>query len=311
MDPAFVQARKDGEWRVASTMMTGTCAGVEFTGERRWWGGRWSLTSTAKFPVPEAVILFVSASGMEHGFWRDLLVGDAAFDSSFFIFCDTPALLPLVLGPATRKALSEAGQLRDSLTLYVRGGFTRVLGSCGEDDKRAIDRHLAVHRALAEDHRACLADWQELMTASHGRADDSWPPVATIMSRTGTLSVHVSWTAPTTRDGADWDLSADSLRTHIRGHDGRTRRRWSLVEMAPGIAGTHHFGRRRVTIFGVPSISLPVLEDLVHMGDLVSIRCGADIAVAMRGLAAPRQMNAALRIIELIVDPAGSGSPYR
>ncbi|MBA3457521.1 MAG: hypothetical protein H0T42_30855 [Deltaproteobacteria bacterium] len=311
MDPAFVTARKDGQWRVATRSLTGSCAGIEVTGERRWWGGRWSLTSAAPFPVPEKLILFVSASGMEHGFWRDLIVGDRSFDHQFFIFCDTPALLPLVLGPATRRVLRDHGQSRDALTLYVRAGVTRVLGTCAEDDPLAFDRHIAVHQALGEDHRACLADWQQLMTASHGRADESWPPVATIMSRTGTLTVHASWTAPTTRDGADWERSADSLRTHLQGHDGRKRRRWTLHEMEPGVAGTHTLGGRHITILGEPSISLPLLDDLVHMGDIVSISCGSHVAIALRGLAGPRQMNAALRIIELIVDPAGTGSPYR
>lgn len=254
MDPEFVRARKDGAWQVASRTLSGTCAGVDITGERRWWGGRWALTSAAPFPVPETLILFVSVSGMEHGFWRDLLVGDPGFDRSHFIFCDTPALLPLVLGPATRQALRDSEEIRDALTLYVRGGVTRVMGTSSEDDPRAIDRHLAVHHALAEDHRACLASWQELMTSSHGRADATWPP---------------------------------------------------------GIAGTHQLGSRHVTIFGVPSISIPVLDDLVHMGNIVAIRAGAEVAVALRGLAAPRQMNAGLRIIELIVDPEGTGSPYR
>lgn len=311
VDPRFVQARKDGTWRVATRSLTGTCAGVDFTGERRWWGGRWALTSAAPFPVPEKLVLFVSARGMEHGFWRDLIVGDVGFDQSFFIFCDTPALLPLVLGPATRGVLSKHEKLRDALTLYVRGGTTRVLGTCDEDDPHAVARHLAVHRALAEDHRACLAGWQELVAAAHGRADETWPPVATIMSRTGTLTVHASWSAPTTRDGADWELSADSLRTHINGHDGRKRKRWTLLEMEPGVAGTHRMGRRHVTVLGQPSISLPLLDDLVYDGDIVSISCGAAVSVAMRGLAGPRQMNAGLRIIELIVDPRGSTSPYR
>jgi hypothetical protein len=61
----------------------------------------------------------------------------------------------------------------------------------------------------------------------------------------------------------------------------------------------------------VPSISLPLLDDLVYYGNIVSIYCGAEVRVAMRGLAGPRQIDSALRIIELIVDPAGSGSPYR
>ena len=311
MDPGFIQARKDGSWLVATRTLTGTCDGVEFTGERRWWGGRWALTSSSPFPVPEKMIVFVSAHGMEHGFWRDLDTGDKFFDGRFFIFCDTPALLPLVLGPKTRQVMRETTSRRDTLTLYVRAGVTRVLGTCDEDDPRAIERHIAIHRALAEDHRACLTGWQELMVGAHGRAEETWPPVATIMSRTGTLTVHASWTAPTTRDGADWELSADSLRTHINGHDGRKRRRWTLTEMEPGVAGTHRLGRRHVTILGEPSISMPLLDDFVYDGDIVSITCASSVSVAMRGLAGPRQMNAALRIIELIVDPKGTGSPYR
>lgn len=311
MDPGFVEARKDGTWLVATRSLTGTCAGVELTGERRWWGGRWALTSAAPFPVPENLILFISARGMEHGFWRDLTVGDKIFDGAFFVFCDTPALLPLVVGPATRRALRDFHRLRDALTVYVRAGVTRVIGTCDEDDPLAVDRHLAVHRALAEDHRACLAGWQELMAGAHGRADEKWPPVATIMSRTGTLTVHASWTAPTTRDGADWDLSADSLRTHINGHDGRKRKRWTMLEMEPGVAGTHQLGRRHVTLLGEASISMPLLDELVYDGDIVSITCGSSVSVAMRGLAGTRQMNTGLRIIELIVDPRGTGSPYR
>jgi len=311
VDPGFIEARKDGSWLVATRTLTGTCAGVELTGERRWWGGRWALTSASPFPVPEKLIVFASARGMEHGFWRDLTVGDKMFDGAFFVFCDTPALLPLVVGPATRQALRDFHRLRDALTLYVRAGVTRVLGTCDEDDARAVDRHIAVHRALAEDHRACLAGWQELMVGAHGRADDTWPPVATIMSRTGTLTVHASWTAPTTRDGADWELSADSLRTHINGHDGRKRKRWTLLEMEPGVAGTHQLGRRHVTLLGESSISMPLLDELVYDGDIVSITCSSSVSVAMRGLAGTRQMNAALRIIELIVDPRGTGSPYR
>jgi len=311
VDPAFVTARKDGQWHVATRSLTGHCGGIDVTGERRWWGGRWTLTSTQAFPVPESLLLYVSSTGMDHGYWRDLLVGEPAFDRDHFIFCDIPALLPLILGPATRRALRDHESAGDVLTLYVRRGVTQVSGTCSEDDSRAIDRHLGVHRALAEDHRACLARWQAQMTAAHGRADPSWPPVATIMSRTGTLSVHTSWTSPTTRDGSDWHRSADSLRTHITGHDDRERRRWTLIEMERGIAGTHELGRRHVTIVGKPSISLPLLGDLVRAGDIVEIRCSAEVSVTMRGLATPRQMEAGLRIIELVVDTAGSASPYR
>jgi len=309
VNPAFVG--KNGEWKVASKSLTGRRDDIEFAGDRRWWGGRWEIASTAPFPIPEKVILYVSRSGMDHGFWRDLRVGDRAFDRDYFVFCDTPALLPMILGPATRRALADFKELDDALTLYVRGGVTRVTGSVAEKDPTGIDRHVAIHRALAADHAATLARWRDLMSAAHGRAEASWPPVATIMSRTGTLVVHTSWTAPSSRDAADWDRSADSLRTHVTTHDDRERRPWFLTVMERGVAGTHQLGGEHVTILGKPSISLPLLGDLVRAGNIVTIQAGAQVLVSMRGLASAKQIEAALRVVELVVDIDGSDSPYR
>ncbi len=309
MNPAFVG--KVGEWKVASKSLTGRREGIDFTGERRWWGGRWALTSTAPFPVPENVILYVSRSGMDHGFWRDLRVGNPAFDRDYFVFCDTPALLPLILGPAARRALADHAELDDALTLYVRGGVTQLTGSVGEKDPTGIDRFVAVHRALVEDHQATLARWRDLMSAAHGRAEASWPPVATIKSRTGTLVVHTSWTAPTSRDAADWDRSADSLQTHLTTHDDRERRPWFLTATGPGVAGTHQLAGKHVMVVGKPTISLPLLGDLVRAGNIVTIQAGAQVLVSMRGLANAKQIESALRIVELVVDTASSDSPYR
>jgi hypothetical protein len=308
----FLEARRDGGWKVATRSLTGQIAQVAFTGERRWWGGRWVLTSTGPFPVAEEMIVFASRKGMDHGFWRDIDVGDGSFDHRYFLFSDLPALLPMVLGRATRTALEDHAQLADALELYVRGGLVRVHGSNTPDDATAIARHLAIHAALARDRASWLESWQQLIVAAHGRAHlESWPPTATIMSRTGTLAVHLSWDAPTTRDGADWDASRHSLRTHVRGHDDRERRRWSLREAGAGQAATHELAGRRFVIFGQPSFSLPAVSQLLSEAPIVALQSGLHVAVTLRGIPSARHLEASVRMIERLLDPAGSSSPYR
>lgn len=306
----FLAARPDGEWRVTDKVLTGRCEGAEITGECRWWGGRWTVETAFRFPVPEPVILFVSRWGMEHGFWRDLPVGDLLFDREHFVFSDTPALLPLIVGPATRRAIGDHGR-PDALTIYVRNGATRTRGTNDVNDTQAIARHLSVHRALAEDHRVLLERWQQLMTTAHAKGDASWPPSGTLMSRVGTLLVNTAWTRPTTREAQDWEASAGSLRTQITAHnDGKLKSRWSLHEVIGGIA-THTFGNRRFMVYGTPTVGLALLGDLLHQGAITQVLASNQVVVSLRGLAGSRQMHAAVELIERSLGAEGSTSPYR
>jgi len=167
----FLDARRDAGWLTAEHGVRGSIDGVELTCESRWWGNQWNVTGESAFPIPEKLTLFVSERGMDHGFWRDLRVGDSRFDARFFVFCDTPALLPILVGEATRGALSNTGPNRHDITLYVRDGRVKTTGITMKDDTQSIDRHLAIHRALADDHRAFLARWKQHMDAAAGRAE--------------------------------------------------------------------------------------------------------------------------------------------
>ena len=247
---------------------------------------------------------------MDHGFWRDLLVGDRLFDRRFFVFCDSPALLPIICGEATRAALS----VRDEITLYVRDGKVTTTGTATiRDDEEAAARHVAVHRALATDHEAFLARWKEQMDSAAGRADAVWPPTATLLRPAGALQVRLAWSTPKSRDGSDWDEAADSMRTLVTGHDDRARMKWTLREVSSTTPCTHVLAGRRFTLVGTVPFALPVLENIIRQGQLASIAVHEKtITAGIHGIATARQIEGAVRIIHLVVEAtADSTSPYR
>jgi hypothetical protein len=308
MTLAFVDARPDVAWERATRTVRGSIAGVDITADSRWWGRQWNLTAESTSPLPEKLLLFVSERGMDHGFWRDLRVGDVAFDRRFFTFCDTPALLPLVLGPATRRALADG----DSIVLHARDWRVKTTSVAAAKDAVVLDRHLAIHRALADDHRAVLADWKRRIDDAGGRSDDGWPPTATLLRPSGALVVNLAWTRPTTRDAADWEDAAQSLRTEVTAHDDRERKQWTLREVR-ATAPTHVLGGRSFVLAGTLPFALPTLDAIVERSDIASIAVRENrITVGLRGLATARQLDGAVRIVQLVVDAlAESSSPYR
>ncbi len=311
MIPGFLTAKDATGWRTDAGVVSGTYAGMTVTAERRWWGGRWRVAVESPWPVPEHVLVYVSRRGMEHGFWRDLPVGERRFDRDHFVFSDTPALLPLVVGPATRTALS-APRTGDDLVLYARGGVTRTEGTTGGDDEAALDRHLAVHRALADDHAGMLASWTTLMEDAHGRPDPgTWPPSGNVLCRSGTLLVKVRWRKPATRDASDWEDAQASLRTHVSSVEERTGRHWSIIDLGHHRAGTYRFGDRHYEVRGEPTISIAAIEPLIQHGQVAQLVVGKHVHVALRGLASARQFAAAVRLAELAIAPGESTSPYR
>lgn len=308
--PRFLTVPPGGQWQGSRTDLRGTCGGVAFGARSRWWGTRWTVISEAPFPVPEPLLLFVSSRGMEHGFWRDFRIGDPTFDREHFVFSDTPALLPFVVGRATRAALAAATKVDDALTLYVRGGVSRLTGTNDASDDSVIGRHLAVHRALAEDHQSVLKAWEALVATVHGRAEPRWPPTGTVINPVGVLRMCLRWDAGGSRD-VDWSQREDSLRTVIAGTEGQGRPRWSLREAEPFQPHDHEIKDRRFVLEGKPTVPLAVLEPIVHRTQITRISCGDEAAISVRGLATTQQLIQMIRALELLRKIPESGSPYR
>jgi len=298
--PAFLQARP-AEWRSASPGLRATIDGVTITARSRWWGKRWTVTSESAFPVPEPLLLFASRNGMDHGFWRDYRIGDPAFDQRHFVYSDSPALLPLILGPQTRRAVAARTRLDDALSLYVVSGVSRVSGTNHAGDATAITRHLDVHRALAHDHEELMAAWIALVGKVHGRAEPHWPPAGTVMNPVGALRLSLAWVPK----------DEDSLRTRLVGQDGRARARWRLREVEPFEDSNLEIGHRRMVLAGTPTIAKALLEQLVDRAAIVSITCAAEVSVAVRGVATEVQLGNMVRVLEQVLKAPDSGTPYR
>lgn len=306
----FVTAAKTGQWKVAGASLTGDCEGVAFTGERRWWGGQWSITGRAELGVPEKVLLFISEKGMDHGFWRDMTVGDRDFDRRHFVFCDTPGLLRLVVGRQVIRAISDTNG-NAPITVYARGGMLETRATNHERDANAIARHVAIHRAFAADHAALVSRWQDCLASASGRGASTWPLTGQISSRVGTLLVNVTWEMrPESRDGAEWESGYRSLRTEISAFGDRTQRRWLLAEVGPGTRATHEIGERRYALSGTAAID--PIASLIEEADLVQLSFGAKLVLSLHGLANERRLGAAVRIADqLLRAQSGSTSPYR
>lgn len=301
MLPPFLYARPDVAWRAASPGMRAVVDGVVVTARSRWWGKRWTTTSESTFPVPEPLLLFASRKGMDHGFWRDYRIGDPAFDQRHFVFSDSPALLPLILGPQTRRALGTKTRLDDALTLYVVGGVSRISGTNHGDDTTALARHLDVHRALARDHEELMAAWAALVEKVHGRAEPHWPPSGIVMNPVGALRLSLAWLPK----------DEDSLRTKLAGQDGRPRARWKLREAEPFDESNLEIGHRRMVLAGTPTLPRAQLDQLVDRGAIVGISCAAEVEVAVRGVATEAQLANMVRVLEQVLKAADSGTPYR
>ncbi len=308
----FVDSVKNGRWKVASASLTGECDGVRFVGERTWWGGRWSVLGESPFPVPEKVLLFISEEGPDHGFWRDMSVGGGPFDHRHFVFCDTPGLLPLIVGPATRAAMTrEPGH--KPITVYARNGVVRTKGKNDANEEGVIARHVAIHKGLAADHAAVIEKWQTCLAGASGRGTSTWPPTGQINSRVGTLSVGLTWEMPPeSRDAAEWESSYRSLRTEVSAFGDREQPRWILREAPYGISWTHTIGGRHYTLTGKPNVPLDRITKLVDETDLVALAFGPKLTVSLPGLANERKLQAAVTLIEqLLRAQAQSTSPYR
>ncbi len=268
------------------------------------------MISEAPFPVPEPLLLFASSRGMEHGFWRDFRIGDKEFDREHFVFSDTPALLPFIVGPATRGALAAGTRVDDALTLYVRGGVSRLTGTNEAGDASVIERHLSVHRALAEDHQTALKAWEALVHTVHGRAEPRWPPTGSVINPVGVLRIYLRWDAGGARD-VDWSQREDSLRTSMAGHDDQERPRWRLREAEPFEPHNLEIKDRRFVLDGNPTVPIAVLEPMIHRTQITRIACSSEARVSVRGLATTQQLTQMIRTLELLLKIPESGSPYR
>jgi hypothetical protein len=277
-----------------------TAPEVTFRRSSSWWGTT-SLESRAPSPLPEQLALYIGPLTGDLPYSRHVRIGDHAFDAAYFTHCDVPALLPFLVGAATRQLFVHATKYEEPFTLELSDGVVCLRGVGPEA------RHSAVHRALLDDHAAAVASWQAHIQAANGHADAGWPPTGTLITRAGTLRVSMAWPVPH-NDRDDWRAHEDALLTHIRGdHEGRTP--WSIRSGAASDLSACTLAHRSFVISGTPSIALEHLPPLISAANVVAITGGKRLSVTFQGMPTVERLAAAVRILELCSD--ARLSPYR
>ncbi len=279
----------------------------ELVGHRRWLGS-WSVSASSLWPG-ERMTLYITAGTVRYGYWRDLLVGDAAFDRRHFVYSDNPALLPVIVGPETRRAITAAGP---RFALHVHRSQIVSEEQTDVVDEALAERHHAVHAALAADHARAIERWRGFAELFDGRVLAKWPPVLALYRPIGTIVMSLTWQLPQSTDLADWASCGESLASELVAERGAAGSPWRLD---PGLAtiGAHRrIGDRHFEVTGEPALSRAELDDAVTRAGIRALRVDRLVTVELAGMVGDRaRLEAAIRLMTRIVAPSAPDSPYR
>lgn len=299
-------------WKVnRGSKASGHAGGVMVSATRRTWSTDWILEATSALPG-EKLTLYITRGPIGYGYWRDLLVGDRDFDARYFVYCDNPALLPLVVGPDTREAI-EAAQMQ-ALVLHVRHGLAVTESTVAQDAAPAVDGHLAVHRALASDHARVLERWRYIADRLNGRVLSKWPPVMTLLRPIGTINATVGWQLPEDPSGAAWATAEGSLATELVAERGAaTEGVWALTPGLPTIGACKRVGDRHFYVHGEPGLSWDELAQFVTRAGISELHVtDHHIAVRLAGMVLESaRAEAAISLLSRLAAPDAGESPYR
>jgi hypothetical protein len=260
--PAFAKDRTELVWTQNGRTLNTHTTEVTFSAIAHWYAfGRWSLSATSPLALPEHVTAYVSrGGGGHHGYWRNAPIGLAGY----FGYCDVPALMPIVIGPATRAALlaHDAGDTRTPVALHIHDGTIETTSKAAPDDRRALDDLIAIHHALATDHEDVLDSWKRAADALCGTLSTAWPPLLTVPRRFGSTTIALRW-PPSTQAG-----SAPAIELAV---DARGAKLWSIEREARPTPNARDIAGRPFLVMGHIPVAAEHLARVVARAEIMSI----------------------------------------
>ncbi len=280
----------------------------QLVAQRAWLTARWSVVASSPWPG-EPMTLYITAGRVHHGYWRDLLVGDAAFDRRHFVYADNPALLPLVVGPDARRAIAAAGP---AFAVHARHGRLYTEERADKTDAALAYRHHDVHAAFAADHERAIARWTQFAELLDGRVLARWPPVLALLRPIGTIIVSLTWRIPESSDSVEWSRVGESLVTELLAERGGPGPAWRLDRGLATIGAHERIGDRHFEVVGEPTLSRAELADAIERAGIVGMRVDRQVVLSLAGMIGERaRLDAAIRLISRIIAPSIPDSPYR
>lgn len=279
---------------------------VAFTTRTAWYSRGWTVIGTSRLALPLDVTAYISRSGAAHGYWKN-----APQLTGYFGYCDVPALMPILVGPHTRRAIkqhdghapeADGDEPRGPVELHIRGGEIETTTKVDHGNELSVlDDQRAIHHALAIDHADVLASWQRAATQLGGTVAAVWPPVLTVTRGFGTATILLTW--PSTSQ------SAASAAIELVA-DARKARLWTLEREPLATPNTIMIADRPFLAIGDIPVPLDHLARLVARAEIMSITVRRHITVRSAGHEPKPDMLEAL--LDLIGELCGAPTePYR
>lgn len=296
--PAFAKRRPE-MWSRHGRTLVGALDEVMFSAESPWLGGRWVLSATSALVLPEAVTAYVSKTGSAHGYFANAPIGLAGY----FSFGDPPALMPVVVGARTRRAVVEHDRIetRQPIVLHVHDRKIETVARVDADDTGALDAQLAIHEAVADDQEAVLAAWKQVGEELSGTLTSAWPPHLHVPRGYGGVEIALRW-SPSTH------ASAQAVIEFLA--DARKAPLWSVEREPRPTPATIELAHRPFLVMGTIPMAMERLARVIELADVLSINVRRNITVRIAGVSP----NAAIfdAVLEVIGELCGPPpEPYR
>jgi hypothetical protein len=305
--PSFAQHRSDLMWTRRGRLLVAHTADVTFSAQTAWYTRRWTIVGASTLALPVDDTVYVSRAGGAHGYWRNAPPGLGGY----FGYCDAPALMPLLVGERTRRAVKHHDQppwsdppvedTRQPVALHIRARTIETTTATAENDRAVLDDLLAIHQALADDHAALLDAWKDAADQLRGTVATSWPPLLTVPRAHGSTTIELHWPASTASGSeASIELVADA----------RGAKLWSLEREPRSTPNSIAIADRPFLVMGEIPIAMDVLQRIVARAEIMSIIVRRNVVVRIaRSVPDVGVLDA---VLELIGELCGAKSePYR
>jgi hypothetical protein len=305
--PSFAQHRSDLMWTRRGRMLVAHTPDVTFTAQTAWYTSRWTIVGASTLALPVDDTLYLSRSGSAHGYWRNAPPGLV----DYFGYCDAPALMPLLVGERTRRAVKHHDKppwsdppvedTRQPVALHIHARNIETTTVTADNDRAVIDDLVAIHDALAEDHVALLDAWKDAADQLCGTIARSWPPLLSVPRAHGSTTIELHWPQTTaTGSEASIELVADA----------RGAKLWSLEREPRSTPNSITIADRPFLVMGDIPIAIDALQRLVARAEIMSIIVRRHVIVRIaRSTPDAGVLDALLELIGELC--AAKSEPYR
>ena len=300
MEPPRFTATGDRVWTWSGRRAASCYApDIQFTTKSKWYSlGRWSVTAVSKLALPIPLVVYISRQGPAYGYWRNAPIG-----SDYFGYCDAPALMPILIGDATRAAIDahdtrSTDGSRNPVELHIKDA---QLETTTKTDATVLDDVIAIHRALTEDHADLLDEWKRAADQLNGILSTTWPPQITVPRAFGPTTIALRW-PPSSHSTA-----TASIELTV---DARHSKLWSIEREQTRTPNARMLAERPYLVLGDVPLALDQLARVIARADILSItvRRYAIVRIA-RYTPEPEILDDVLSLLALICGDASS--PYR